>query len=183
MSRIRNAAARLVLIGIVAALVSTACLRDAEAAFRWYGEDYYCQRLARYIHFYVNKERERRGIAALERSVTWNWVAWNHDKNMYRTGVFAHESSAFPSGWSTVWERFKQGHPVLTSYRYAENIAWRSSYSSNYQTAAKTYVNMWMNSSGHRANILDPKLKYMGVAFCRGYATQFFANQVGRRIN
>jgi uncharacterized protein YkwD len=42
----------------------------------------------------------------------------------------------------------------------AENVAWN-------QRDAQSVVNGWMNSSGHRANILDPNLKEIGAAMAR----------------
>jgi len=42
----------------------------------------------------------------------------------------------------------------------AENVAWN-------QGSAQEAVNSWMNSSGHRANILDPQLTEMGAAMAR----------------
>jgi uncharacterized protein YkwD len=42
----------------------------------------------------------------------------------------------------------------------AENVAWN-------QQNAQSAVNSWMNSSGHRANILDPSLTEMGAAMTR----------------
>jgi len=42
----------------------------------------------------------------------------------------------------------------------AENIAWN-------QRDAQTAVNGWMNSTGHRANILNPNLTEIGAAMAR----------------
>jgi uncharacterized protein YkwD len=42
----------------------------------------------------------------------------------------------------------------------AENVAWN-------QRDAATVLNTWMNSSGHRANILDPNLREIGAAMVR----------------
>ena len=42
----------------------------------------------------------------------------------------------------------------------AENVAWN-------QRDAASVVNTWMNSSGHRANILDPNLREIGAAMVR----------------
>jgi len=49
------------------------------------------------------------------------------------------------------------------SYGYsnaAENVAWN-------QRDARSVVNGWMNSAGHRANILDRSLKEIGAAMAR----------------
>jgi uncharacterized protein YkwD len=44
--------------------------------------------------------------------------------------------------------------------RAAENVAWN-------QRNAQEVVNTWMNSSGHRANILSPQLREIGAAMAR----------------
>jgi uncharacterized protein YkwD len=51
----------------------------------------------------------------------------------------------------------------------AENIA-------QGQTTASQVVNAWMNSSGHRANILNKNFTHIGVGFVkdRNYWTQMF---------
>ena len=42
----------------------------------------------------------------------------------------------------------------------AENVAWN-------QGSAQAALSSWMNSSGHRANILDPGLTEIGAAMAR----------------
>ena len=60
----------------------------------------------------------------------------------------------------------------ITYSSAAENIAYG-------QKSPQSVMNAWMNSSGHRANILDPNMEYIGVgvAYENGtyYWTQFFA--------
>lgn len=54
------------------------------------------------------------------------------------------------------------------SYRYAgENIAMG-------QKTAKEVVNEWMNSPGHKANILNAKYGLIGVGYYNGYWVQEF---------
>ena len=48
----------------------------------------------------------------------------------------------------------------LTWWHSAENIA----NGTNTMTTVKEAFEAWINSSGHRANILSPKMKYMAVA-------------------
>ncbi|MFC1836134.1 CAP domain-containing protein [Thermodesulfobacteriota bacterium] len=168
--------------GVLVAAIYLGSVGSAQAAFRWYGP-YFNQRVAANIFHFVNKERQKRRIPVLRRAVTWNWVATKHSIHMVRTRVFAHNSSRFPVGWRTVGQRFRQGRPIYSNYRYAENIAWMSNYKSmSASRVGKAFVDMWMASAGHRANILNRRLLFMGVGFQGGYATQFFSNQPGRRI-
>jgi uncharacterized protein YkwD len=56
-----------------------------------------------------------------------------------------------------------QSRLQAVGYNYssaAENVAWN-------QPDARSVVNGWMNSSGHRANILDPQLTEIGAAMAR----------------
>jgi uncharacterized protein YkwD len=56
-----------------------------------------------------------------------------------------------------------QSRLQAVGYEYAnaaENVAWN-------QSNAQSAVTTWMNSSGHRANILDPNLTEMGAAMAR----------------
>lgn len=60
----------------------------------------------------------------------------------------------------------------VTTTAAGENIAWR-------QRSPEEVMNGWMNSSGHRANILNPNFKNIGVAYYVGsngrtYWTQLF---------
>lgn len=56
------------------------------------------------------------------------------------------------------------------SYSWAgENIAWN-------QSSPEEVVTAWMNSPGHRANIMNPNLKKIGVGFDSYYWTQLFTN-------
>lgn len=48
-----------------------------------------------------------------------------------------------------------------------ENVAY------GYRTPEAT-VRVWMNSPGHRANILNPRFTQLGVGWSNGYATQQF---------
>ena len=50
------------------------------------------------------------------------------------------------------------------SYAYAENIAWGSGNPST----AKRIVRSWMNSPGHRHNILDGRYTELGVGVALG---------------
>jgi uncharacterized protein YkwD len=57
------------------------------------------------------------------------------------------------------------------NYRWAgENIAYG-------QTSAQEVMQSWMNSAGHRQNILNPKFRDVGIAYAYGntfYWTQNF---------
>ncbi len=62
---------------------------------------------------------------------------------------------------------------------YAENIAWHSSTSMTPPVAATTLHNMWVDSPGHHANMLDPRWTRVGIGLeltgSGWYGTHMFA--------
>ncbi len=101
----------------------------------------------------TNAERKRAGLPALKLSSPLGQAAQKHAENMARKNYFSHTSL----NGSSVGDRVKaQGY----QYSYVgENIA------AGKTTSAKT-IQQWMNSSGHRKNIL--KRDYTEIGF--GYA-------------
>ncbi len=98
----------------------------------------------------VNEERSKRGISELKWSNELATVARAHSKDMHDRGFFSHTN---PDGKSP-FDRIKAAG---ISYSYAaENIAAG-------QSTPEAVVEGWMNSKGHRENILNAKLKYLGV--------------------
>ena len=93
----------------------------------------------------VNAERAAAGVALLEEHPQLQWSARTHDIIMAASGVLSHD------GWSSYIEQsgFNIGYA-------GENIAWG-------QHDATEVMNTWMNSPGHRANILSVDYKYIGV--------------------
>ena len=101
----------------------------------------------------VNIERTARGLPALTMDTTLNAAAAERAKEI--TTCFAHER---PDGSSCFTILNKYG----VSYRVAaENIAAG-------QSTPAAVVNSWMNSEGHRANILNSSLRKIGVGYARG---------------
>ena len=113
----------------------------------------------------TNAERARHGLRALAVDARLAQAADAHSADMARRGFFAHES---PDG-RQVWDR-----AVAAGYAYrkvAENIA------AGQRTAAEV-VHGWMESPGHRANILDPVLTQIGVGRADGGAYGVYWTQV-----
>lgn len=103
----------------------------------------------------TNVERSRRGLAALSVDARLDVAAQQHSADMVRRGFFAHQN---PDG-AQVWDRaLAAGYPYR---KVAENIAAG-------QRDAAEVVHGWMNSPGHRANILDGELTQIGVGLAPG---------------
>ena len=98
----------------------------------------------------TNEERQTAGLSALAASSEANRVAQVRADEMARTGQFSHQLRENGSPGDTL-----DAYDV--SYRgWGENIYMGS----NDPGAA---VNAWMNSSGHRANILNGNFTHLGV--------------------
>jgi len=114
----------------------------------------------------TNAERARHRLRTLAVDQRLAAAAQAHSADMVRRAFFAHES---PDG-RQVWDR-----AVAAGYAYrkvAENIAAG-------QRTAEEVVRGWMESPGHRANILDGDLTQIGVGRADGgsygvYWTQVF---------
>ena len=97
----------------------------------------------------INKQRTNNGLQALKVDSEVQRVARIKAQDMVDNNYFAHESPTYGSP-SNMLKNFK------ISFRASgENIAGNSSNSGA--------VNAWMNSSGHKANILSSKYNYTGI--------------------
>lgn len=101
------------------------------------------------INRLINVERGKNGCSALTVNAQLTQAARDHSAWMAQTGTFSHTGS----GGSSFVDRAKAAGYAQPS---AENIAY------GYRTASEV-VNGWMNSSGHRANIVNCKSKTVGV--------------------
>jgi uncharacterized protein YkwD len=88
-------------------------------------------------------------------------MALDKAKDMYNKGYFDHNSPTYGSPF----DMMKQ---YGISYRYAgENIA-------KGQRTPQEVMTAWMNSPGHRANILSANFTTIGVAYYNGVWVQEF---------
>ncbi len=110
----------------------------------------------------VNIERKKAGLTELKHNWELSRVARYKSEDMRDKGYFAHNSPTY----GTPFQMMKS---FGISYRTAgENIA-------KGQTTPAAVVNAWMNSSGHRANILNSSFTEIGVGYASGnYWTQMF---------
>ncbi|MGL4819906.1 MAG: CAP domain-containing protein [Bacilli bacterium] len=91
-------------------------------------------------------------------------VARRHSCDMKEKGYFDHRSK----DGRTLGDRLNEGR---VSYTLAgENIAY------NYPDALSTTIG-WLNSPGHRLNLLEKKYTHIGVGVCGRYYTQNFIQQ------
>lgn len=111
----------------------------------------------------TNQERAKNGLPALMVDLTLSKMAREKSRDMSTNGYFSHTSPTYGSPFDMMK---KYG----ISYRYAgENIAMG-------QRTPEEVVKAWMNSEGHRKNILSPNFNYIGVGYVSqgNYWTQEF---------
>lgn len=114
----------------------------------------------------VNKERAARGLAPLKMNWEVQRCARLKSQDMINKGYFSHTSPTYGSPFNMM-ENFGIHFSAA-----GENIAYG-------QTSAQQVMNAWMNSSGHRANILSPIYTQIGVGAAKKsngtlYWTQMF---------
>ncbi|WP_207669754.1 CAP domain-containing protein [Cellulosilyticum sp. WCF-2] len=111
----------------------------------------------------VNAERAKQGLKPLEMDESVRNVARLKSQDMKKNNYFSHTSPTY----GTPFEMLKK---YGISYKSAgENIA------QGYQTPEQV-VKGWMNSSGHRANILNASYTHIGIGYEAdgNYWTQMF---------
>lgn len=97
----------------------------------------------------INKQRTKNGLPALQNDGEVQRIARIKAQDMVDNSYFSHNSPTYGSPFDMM-KSFK------VSYKTAgENIAANSSNSSA--------VTAWMNSSGHKANILNSSFNYTGI--------------------
>lgn len=110
----------------------------------------------------VNQERSKAGVSPLKLSEKLTNVANIKAKDMADKNYFSHTSPTYGSPFDML-KKFG------ISFSYAgENIAAG-------QKTAEEVMDSWMNSSGHRQNILNKNYTQLGVGFKRGgqYGTEW----------
>ncbi|GAA3123627.1 hypothetical protein GCM10010466_13130 [Planomonospora alba] len=116
----------------------------------------------------TNAQRQRGGCRALTHDPYLRKAAYGHSRDMAVNNYFSHTSK----DGRTVIDRIRAAG-FTGARRWAENIAWG-------QQTPSAVVNAWMNSSGHRANIMNCAYTHIGVGMAknssgRPYWTQNFA--------
>ncbi|WP_150542137.1 CAP domain-containing protein [Clostridium perfringens] len=131
----------------------------------------YATQIEQMIFNKVNEERAKAGVAPLSYSNTMQKYARIKSEDMGVRKYFSHED---PNGQLITAKMKADG----VSYNaWGENIAYLGGYSGD-SNIANQFMTNWMNSSGHRANILSPNFTSIGVGVYKigntYYATQEF---------
>lgn len=119
----------------------------------------------------VNQQRGWNGLGPLAQDWQASRVARYKSEDMIAKNYFAHISPTYGSPF-LMMENFG-----LRFSAAAENIAYG-------QTSAKAVMDVWMNSAGHKANILNKSFTHIGVGVAKKangtlYFTQMFLKPIG----
>lgn len=129
----------------------------------------------------VNKERTRRHLVALKTRTVLNGTAERFATELVKDQFFDHTS---PDG-TTMLDRIESSGYLagsLHQWWVGENIA----YGTGDLATPKAIVRAWMNSPGHRANILQSRFREIGLGVSLGSpdgpAGATYVNDFGRRV-
>lgn len=124
----------------------------------------------------INAERRAHGLAALRQNRRLTLAGRRHARDMVRTRYFAHDSR---SGREFDDRILRTGYARGGRALLGENLA----YGTGRYSTPRRIMRGWMESPGHRANILRREFREIGIAVVRGtpqtgpngatYATEF----------
>ena len=111
----------------------------------------------------VNEQRVKNGLNPLTENWELSRVARYKSQDMVDNRYFSHTSPTYGSPFQMIRDF------GISFRRAGENIAYG-------QRTPQAVVNAWMNSSGHRANILNASYTQIGVGYVAdgNYWTQMF---------
>ena len=109
----------------------------------------------------TNQERAKNGLKALTPDWELSRVARYKAMDMRDKNYFSHTSPTYGDPF-TMMKNFGIHYSAA-----AENIAAG-------QTTPQEVVRAWMNSSGHRANILSTRTTYIGVGYAKGGSQRYY---------
>jgi uncharacterized protein YkwD len=109
----------------------------------------------------INAIRTQYGLVPLRPLRSLNASAMGHSRDMMVHNYFGHNSL---TGRTPAQRMMHMGAPCSNGCELGENIAWVSGAAST----PAAVVQAWMNSPGHRANILDPVFHYEGLGVAEG---------------
>ena len=109
----------------------------------------------------LNVERRRRGLHRLRQNAGLALAGQRHVSDMVRHRYFAHSSlsgTRFDARIRRAGYLRGSAHATL-----GENLAWGG----GRLATARRIVRSWMQSPGHRANVLQPKFREVGIGIVR----------------
>ena len=110
----------------------------------------------------LNGERSKRHMKRLRLNGHLSEAATHHASDMVRREYFSHDST---NGQSFVDRIKRTGYlQSASSWYVGENLAWGA----NERSTPRSQLRAWMNSPGHRANILNRRFREIGLGLALG---------------
>jgi uncharacterized protein YkwD len=105
----------------------------------------------------LNRERSHAGLRRLKLNRKLSRAARGHARDMAKRNYFSHDTL----GGGTFVDRIRRWGYLKGAHNWivGENLAWGS----RGQSRTKVIMELWMNSPGHRANILNPSFREIGI--------------------
>ena len=118
----------------------------------------------------MNERRRAAGVRPLRSDERLERAARRHSNAMDAADFFSHSS---PTGNSPVGRIRNTGYLAgASSWGIAENLHWGS----GGPGTPKVTVSRWMSSPSHRASMLSPRFRQVGVGVAKGAPTPGVAN-------
>jgi hypothetical protein len=114
----------------------------------------------------VNQQRSANGLSPVRLSDVLNRISVEHSQDMRRMNSMTHSGS----DGSSPGDRARRAGYQFS--KFSENVA-------EGFNSAQSVVEGWLNSAGHRRNILDSAVTEMGVGRSGNFWTQNFGNPIG----
>jgi uncharacterized protein YkwD len=109
----------------------------------------------------INTVRRAHGLRPVAASPRLHWAARHHSSDMVVHHYFAHTS---PYG-STLYRRIvNSGFRTYGYWQAGETLAWGT----GFDATATGVVRMWMHSPEHRAILLSPLFRFVGIGRAQG---------------
>jgi uncharacterized protein YkwD len=106
----------------------------------------------------INQVRKSSGRSALPVNAELSKAAQKHAEELVQRGYGTQLKSGGHKGKNGSGVRQRAGRAGFKACYIVENIAWG-------QKTPSALVTQWLNSSGHKKNLLDRKIKAIGVGF------------------
>jgi uncharacterized protein YkwD len=162
----------------LAATVTAPTATTRQTPIRLAQPDARLTKLERAMAQLVNAERAKIGLNALTYDESLAEVARAHSAEMRDSNYFAHESPT--AALRSPFDRYRAAFAAIPLV-VAENIfrAWGTRHQLSDVDVQKAHASL-MNSSGHRANILQPRVTRIGIGILANangdiWVTQMFA--------
>ena len=105
----------------------------------------------------INGFRRSHHLTPLRLNAKLSAAALAHTQQMAQDGYFAHESADGSAFWKRIQSFYASG--PWGYWSVGENLLWSSP-----DVTPKTALQMWLKSPEHRANLMNPRWREIGVA-------------------